>query len=88
MKHNSYVNGKVQNIEYSSEGMFYSVGVVYAGSYEFTTEYSETIKCITGCLYIDNVTCSPGEHVVIPAKTKFTIQAKVPSSYLCTYGKK
>lgn len=85
MKHNTYANGGVQNIEFSDNNADKSVGVVEPGSYNFTPDCEETIQCLTGLLEINNNQCLPGQEVVVKKGEVFTIAAKETSSYLCLY---
>ncbi len=85
MKHNIYGNGGFQNIEFTDNESAKSIGVVEPGSYTFTTEYEETIQCLTGLLEINNNQCLPGEKIVINKGESFTIASKETSSYLCLY---
>ncbi|MDP2812609.1 MAG: pyrimidine/purine nucleoside phosphorylase [bacterium] len=85
MKHNTYSNGEVQNIEFTDNQSNKSVGVVEPGSYTFTTEYEETIQCLSGSLEINNKQCLPGEKIVVNKGESFTISTKETSSYLCLY---
>ncbi|MFA5962000.1 MAG: pyrimidine/purine nucleoside phosphorylase [Parcubacteria group bacterium] len=85
MKHNSYANGGLQNIEFSNNGFDKSVGVVEPGKYTFTPDREETIQCLTGLLEINNEQCIPGQEIVVKQGAPFTIVAKETSSYICLY---
>ena len=85
MKHNIYVNGGLQNIEFTDNDSDRSVGVVEPGSYTLTPDREETIQCLTGLLEINNKQCLPGQKIVVKKGESFTISTKEASSYLCLY---
>jgi len=85
MKHNKYADGKLQNIEFSDKNSNKSVWVIEVGKYNFTTEYEETIQCLTWLITINNINYTPGQKVTIAKNKEFTIVAKETSSYLCLY---
>lgn len=85
MKHNSYANGGLQNIEFNDKGVNKSVGVIEPGNYTFTPDHEETIQCLTGQLEINNEQCLPGQKVVVKPGVPFVIAAKEASSYICIY---
>ena len=85
MKHNSYANGGLQNIEFNENGVDKSVGVVEPGNYTFTPDREETIQCLTGSLEINNELCLPGQKIVVKPGAPFAIATKETSSYICTY---
>lgn len=73
MKHNVYAYGKFQNIEFTDSESDKSIGIIEAGSYDFTTEHEETVQCLTG------------QITTTGANEKFTISAEETSTYLCSY---
>ena len=85
MKHNSYANGGLQNIEFNDNGVDKTVGVVEPGNYTFTPDREETIECLTGSLEINNEPCLPGQKIVVKSGAPFAIVAKEASSYICSY---
>ena len=85
MKHNSYANGGLQNIEFNDNGVDKSVGVVEPDNYTFTPDREETIQCLTGSLEINNEPCLPGQKIVVKPGAPFAIVAKEASSYICSY---
>ena len=85
MKHNSYANGGLQNIEFNDNGIDKSVGVVEHGNYTFTPDREETIQCLTGSLVINNAKCLPGQKIVVKSGVPFAIATKETSSYICSY---
>jgi purine/pyrimidine-nucleoside phosphorylase len=85
MKHNTYEDGKFQNLKFSDAGQETSVGVIEPGEFNFTTDQEEAVTCLTGQITVNGTTLKPGERVFIPKDTPFTISATSPSSYLCIY---
>lgn len=85
MKHNVYLDGGLQNIEFNDNGVDKSVGVIDPGDYTFTPDRQETIQCLTGLLTINNNQCFPGQKAIIEKSIPFTISTKETSSYICTY---
>jgi len=85
MKHNSYSNGGLQNIEFNDNGVDKSVGVVEPGNYTFTPDREETVQCLTGVLEINNNQCLPGQKIVVKQGEQFTLSANETSSYICSY---
>ncbi|MFZ2188982.1 MAG: pyrimidine/purine nucleoside phosphorylase [Candidatus Moraniibacteriota bacterium] len=85
MKHNSYANGGLQNIEFNDNGVDKSVGVVAPGNYILTPDREETIQCLTGSLEINNEQCLPGQKIIVKPGVPFAIETKETSSYICTY---
>ena len=85
MKHNVYADGKFQNIEFTDSDSDKSIGVIEPGSYDFTTEREETVKCLTGQITINGNKLDPGQKVTTGKNEKFTIVAEETSTYICSY---
>ena len=85
IKHNIYYNGKFQNIEFTDNQSDKSIGVLEAGTYTFTTEKEENVKCISGKITINDIILEPGEEITIKAEQEFTISSEKTSAYLCIY---
>ena len=90
-KHNNYFDGKVASLAFQTETLAATVGVMAPGEYEFGTEQLETMTVVSGLLRVklpgsENwQDFSAGNSFKVEANTKFQLQVKVDTAYLCTY---
>lgn len=93
-KANLYFDGKVISHAFSdSAGAKKSVGVIFAGSYNFGTEAAETMTIIAGNVryrLADHeawTDCATGQSFAIPANSAFDIAVdEGTAQYLCEYA--
>jgi len=90
IKVNEYFEGRVKSLGFQSEGVPFTVGVVLPGEYTFDTQSEEYITVTVGELEVhppgsEWKIVKVGETVVIPAKSNFDLQVKIPVSYICRY---
>ena len=90
IKLNEYFGGNVKSLGFELDGTPYTVGVILAGDYTFSTEKEEHIQVVAGEIEVK----PPGgswkkikraEGVVIPAKSKFDLKLTHPAAYICAY---
>jgi len=90
IKLNEYFGGNVKSLGFELDGTPYTVGVILAGDYTFSTEKEEHIQVVAGEIEVK----PPGgswkkikraEWVVIPAKSKFDLKLTHPAAYICAY---
>jgi uncharacterized protein YaiE (UPF0345 family) len=90
IKLNQYFDGNVKSLGFELDGTPYTVGVISAGNYTFSTEKEEHIQVVAGEIEIQ----LPGgswkkikktEEVIIPAKLHFDIKTRHPAAYICAY---
>jgi len=90
-KTNEYFDGKVKSIAFRSPEAPATVGVMAPGSYEFGTSSVEYMTVISGSLNV----LLPGEEkwkdyqpfetFVVPKDSKFKLEVKSDTAYLCLY---
>jgi len=90
IKLNEYFDGKVKSLGFELDGIPYTVGVILAGDYTFSTEKNEHIQVVAGEIEIKPPgnawkKIKKGEAAVIPAKSSFDLKLKKPAAYICAY---
>lgn len=91
-KVNKYFNNKVVSIQFQTDTLPATVGVMEVGDYEFATSEFETMTVISGELAVllpgseQWKTYEKGGRFTVEANQTFEVQAKVETAYLCTYG--
>ena len=90
IKLNQYFDGKVKSLGFELDGTPYTVGIILAGDYTFSTEKEEHLQVVAGEIEVQ----LPGgawkkikkaEVVIIPAKLHFDIKARNTAAYICAY---
>lgn len=90
-KVNQYFDGKVASIAFAGEQLPATVGVMAPGDYEFGTSQHEVMTVISGALTVKLPgndswqTFESGQAFNVPANSKFQLQVKQDTAYLCTY---
>lgn len=91
-KANIYFDGKVISHAFTDSGKKKSVGVIFAGSYNFGTEAAEIMTIIAGevtyRLASEDAwqTCKAGQAFKVPANSSFDISVDDGTAeYLCEY---
>ncbi|MGY5356076.1 pyrimidine/purine nucleoside phosphorylase [Wenyingzhuangia sp. IMCC45467] len=88
---NEYFDGNVKSLGYVSATGKSTLGVMEAGTYEFSTSLHETMNVIEGEMTVllpgatDWVTYKAGEAYQIEANQKFQVKVALQTSYLCQY---
>jgi uncharacterized protein YaiE (UPF0345 family) len=90
IKLNEYFGGNVKSLGFELDGAAYTVGVILAGDYTFSTEKEEHIQVVAGEIEVKPPEGSwkkikKAEKVVIPAKSKFDLKLTHPAAYICAY---
>lgn len=91
LKVNEYFDGKVMSIALENSDGNSTVGVMVPGDYEFGTSNIEYMFVVSGSLTVllpgktEWETYNKGETFVVEANTKFKVQVKEQTAYLCTY---
>ncbi|GGW49298.1 pyrimidine/purine nucleoside phosphorylase [Alishewanella tabrizica] len=91
-KVNSYFEGKVSSIAFQGEQLPATVGVMAPGEYEFGTNQHEVMTIVSGALIVKLPgsetwqTFTRGQSFEVAANTKFQLQVKQDTAYLCTYA--
>ncbi|WP_316834852.1 pyrimidine/purine nucleoside phosphorylase [Pedobacter nutrimenti] len=91
LPHHSYFDGKVQSLGLETEHGKATVGVMKAGTYEFSTSSPEKMVVITGILKVklpneDWTAYKAQEEFEIAAGNKFDVICDTDASYICYYG--
>ena len=95
LKANVYFDGKVvsHTVE-NKDGSKQTVGLIYAGSYNFNTGVSERMDIIAGSCKVklkgknDWTVYKEGSYFDVPANSAFDIVVETGiAEYLCSYGK-
>lgn len=90
-KVNEYFDGTVKSIAFESASGPATVGVMAAGEYEFGTAKREIMHVVSGALTVKLPgadgweTFEAGSRFQVPADSKFQLQVKVDTAYLCEY---
>ncbi|PYB86909.1 pyrimidine/purine nucleoside phosphorylase [Pseudomonas fulva] len=90
-KVNEYFNGTVKSIAFTGEEGPATVGVMAPGEYEFGTAKREIMHVVSGELVVQLPgsdaweTFATGTQFNVPADSKFQLQVKVDTAYLCEY---
>lgn len=90
-KVNEYFDGTVKSIAFTGTEGPATVGVMAPGEYEFGTAQREIMHVVSGALIVklpgsDNwETFNAGDQFKVPANSKFQLQVKVDTAYLCEY---
>ncbi|MGE7992002.1 pyrimidine/purine nucleoside phosphorylase [Pseudomonas sp. NPDC089554] len=90
-KVNEYFDGTVKSIGFSGENGPATVGVMAPGEYEFGTAKREIMHVVAGALTVKLPgsdsweTFAAGSQFNVPADSKFQLQVKVDTAYLCEY---
>ena len=91
LKHNTYFEGKVQNVGFERLGRKMTAGVISAGEYHFGTKAAERMTVTSGHL---RAKVAGGTWLEYPAGTSFEIAANSgfdvqavggPAAYLCEF---
>lgn len=91
LKVNEYFDGKVMSIALENSDGNSTVGVMVPGDYEFGTSKIEYMTVVSGSLTVllpektEWETYNKGETFIVEANTKFKVQVKEQTAYLCTY---
>jgi purine/pyrimidine-nucleoside phosphorylase len=92
IKENSYFEGKVKSLGFSSkESESSSVGVMAPGEYTFGTAAPERMTVVKGALTIKRVsdeewvTFAAGEAFDVIGDSSFDLKVAVATAYLCEY---
>jgi hypothetical protein len=91
IKVNEYFDGNVKSMAINTEKGKATVGVMMPGTYEFGTSTEETMEVIEGEMTVSvpgqNVyTYTKGKVFKVPANTKFGVEIKCDTSYICYYN--
>ena len=87
---NSYMDGKVKSLGFQRKEEPYTVGVLLAGKYQFSTEKEEHITVTAGPIDFllpgkEWQTYAAGETIVIDANITFEIRSDSAAAYICQY---
>lgn len=88
---NEYFDGNVKSMGYSTESGKSTLGVMNAGTYEFSTSEHETMTVVEGAMTVklpgatEWVTYKAGEAYEIDANKKFQVKVAGQTAYLCQY---
>ncbi len=89
---NSYFEGNVLSLGYTTAAGKSTVGVMEPGSYEFGTGSAEVMTVIEGEMEVvlpgetESKMFGKGEFYEVPANSKFQVTVNVQTSYLCQYS--
>lgn len=92
MNVNEYFDGKVKSIGFQNGEGRATAGVMDVGEYEFGTSENELMKVVSGELLVklpgaDSFASFPaGTEFKVAADSKFQLQVKQQTAYLCFYG--
>lgn len=89
VKQNEYFDGNVTSLAFVKDGVTQiSAGLMKQGSYDFgKADPKETMKCTSGEMVINGVVCTAETPAaVIEVGEQILLEAKVDSTYTCTYG--
>lgn len=89
VKHNEYFDGGVTSLGFVKDGATQiSAGLMKQGTYDFgKANPRETMKCTSGEMVINGVVCTADTPpAVIEVGEQIILEAKVDSTYTCTYG--
>ncbi len=90
-KVNNYFEGKVASLAFNPGNGPATVGVMAPGEYEFGTSSVEYMTVVSGLLTVKlpNATewkdFGPGTTFIVEKDSKFQLQVKVDTAYLCEY---
>jgi uncharacterized protein YaiE (UPF0345 family) len=91
ISNNEYFDGNVKSLGYTSAKGQSTIGVMEAGTYEFSTSKHETMIVIEGEMEVKlpNQTewkiFKAGESYTIDANKKFQVKVNLQTAYLCQY---
>lgn len=91
ISHNVYFDGKVQSLGLATTDGKATVGVMKAGTYQFSTSSPEKMVIVAGimkvCLGDNNwKDYAANEHFNVAAGSKFDIVCDSDVAYICYYG--
>ena len=90
-KVNEYFDGTVKSIAFEMTEGPATIGVMAPGEYEFGTAQLEVMHVVAGSLdvklpgAIEWETFASGSKFTVPANSKFQLQVKMDTAYLCEY---
>lgn len=91
-KANVYFDGKVTSrTVVFADGSRKTLGIMFPGDYEFSTDDKEIMEIISGDLDVSTAdsqgwkTVTGGEAFEVPAKSKFGLKVKTLTDYCCSY---
>jgi uncharacterized protein YaiE (UPF0345 family) len=90
-KTNEYFDGKVKSIAFTTADGPATIGVMAPGEYEFGTSTIEYMTVVAGKLCVllpgetEWKTFGPPETFVVPKDSKFKLEIKEESAYICLY---
>ncbi|MEN8764647.1 MAG: pyrimidine/purine nucleoside phosphorylase [Wenyingzhuangia sp.] len=88
---NEYFDGNVKSLGYESSTGKSTLGVMEAGTYEFSTSLHETMIVVEGEMIVllpdstEWTTYKAGESYQIDADKNFKVKVSSQTSYLCQY---
>lgn len=91
IKISEYFGGAVKSLAYDSPEGRSSVGVIEKGEFEFGTSTPETMIILEGELEAllpgseEWITFKKGQQFEVSAVQKFSVRARMQTSYLCKY---
>lgn len=90
MKHNSYADGKMQSIGFTTEnGKDAAVGVAEPGEYDFVAERTEYVLCVSGKFILGEKSQETAQRLaygfLFPKGTPVHLRCEVPTAYFCEY---
>lgn len=93
-KANVYFDGKVTSRSVIfPDGSRKTLGIMFPGEYEFSTDEKEIMEIISGDLDVMLTAAegwksiSSGQEFDVPAKSKFSLKVKSLTDYCCSYIK-
>ena len=92
MKHNSYLDGKVQSLAVNTSEGPATAGGIEPGKNTFKTDSEERMQIVTGTLKAKLPGAAwqaftEGQFFVVPAHASFDVEAAADVAYLCHYKK-
>lgn len=87
---NSYHDGAVLSLGFSSDGVLGTVGVIGAGEFQFESGNREVVTVLAGSLDVQMPstpwrTVKTGDFYIVPPCSKFSVRAQEEVAYLCEF---
>lgn len=90
IKVSEYFDGKVKSLGQVLKGQKFTVGVMEAGEYTFSTGAPEIMEVVLGAMEAQlpdgsHAVYAKGETFSIPGNSSFVVKVTDPVSYICFY---
>lgn len=90
IKVSEYFDGKVKSLGHELRGKKFSVGIMLAGEYTFSTAAPEVMEIVLGSMEVHHEDgrkeiAAKGQSFSVPGNSSFVVKVLETASYICHY---